>query len=313
VLNELLQGLGNEAQALAAADFGGLSDLDAAELGRFRETWSQIGPDRRLAVLKKLGELAIDKIELNFDAINRLALEDPDPRARAQAIDNLWESEEPQLARTFVQALREDPADQVRAAAGLALGSFVLLAETQGLDPELQRQIEQALLESVRQDPMEAVRLAGLQSLGYSTLEEVPGLIEAAFSTGSPRAQLAALRAMARSADPRWGSQVMATLHSADRELRLEAVRAAGELGLRQAVEELVDLLEDVDDRVRAAAIWSLSQAGGAAAARALTRLRNRATGEEGQRIQDALDNLAFEDGAQDLFDLGLEDEDPAA
>ena len=310
---ELLRLLGNEAQPLESSKLTELSDLDSLHLAEFAQAWEAFGANRRHSILAALGDLANSKIELNFEAINRIVLADPDPRSRAQAIGNLWESEDPQLARLLLDRLRDDPAEDVRKAAGVALGSFVLLAETQDLDARLRLEIEQGLLGAVRSDPSLEVRDCCLESLGYSTLEEVPELIEQAYASGQGSSLRASLRAMARSADSRWAALVMPKLQDPEPDIRLEAVQATGELDMRQASDELVDLLGDVDDRIRKAAIWSLSQVGGSVATAALEQLQESSSESEAELIQDALDNLAFEDEARDLFILDFNDEDSAA
>ena len=309
----LLELLGNEAYPLEPASLTALSDLDAVRLAQFRSAWEGFGTKRRHAILLKLGELANSKIELSFEAVNRFALQDSDPPSRAQAIGNLWESEDPQLARQLLDVLRADQVAEVRKAAADALGSFVLLAETEDLAEQLRLEIERGLLKAVRSDPSKEVREGSLQSLGFSTREEVPELIEMAFSSGEGSSLRAALRAMSRSADSHWAPLVIAKLQDPEPGTRFEAVQAAGELDIREASEELVDLLEDVDDRIRKAAIWSLSQVGGSIAIAALEQLQESASESEAQLIQDALDNLEFEDGARELFRLNFDDEDSAA
>jgi len=310
---ELLKLLGNEVQPTESSKLAELSDLDSLRLAEFRQAWDGFTPTRRQSILVALGDLANSKIELTFEAINRMALADPDPRSRALAIGNLWESDDPQLARQLLQLLQTDPAQEVRRAAAVALGPFVLLAETQDLEERLRLKIEQGLLGGVRGDPSQEVRDSCLESLGYSTREEVPELIELAYASGQVSSLRAALRAMARSADSHWADLVMPKLQNPVPDIRLEAVQAAGELDMRQASDELVDLLEDVDDRIRKAAIWSLSQVGGPLASGTLERLQETASETEAELIQDALENLAFEDEARDLFTLDFNDEDPLA
>jgi HEAT repeat protein len=309
----LLELLGNEAYPLEPASLTELSDLDAVRLAQFHSAWERFGAKRRHSILLQLGELANSKIELSFEAINRFALQDSDPPSRAQAIGNLWESEDPQLARQLLDMLRADQAAEVRKAAAGALGSFVLLAETEDLAEQLRLEIEQGLLNAVRSDPSSEVREGCLQALGFSTREEVPELIEQAYSSGEGSSLRAALRAMSRSADSRWAALVMAKLQDPEPDTRFVAVQAAGELDIREASEELVDLLEDVDDRIRRAAIWSLSQVGGSIATATLEQLQESASDSEAQLIQDAIDNLEFEDGARDIFRLNFDDEDSAA
>ena len=310
---ELLKLLGSEDQPLVTSRLAELSDLDVARLERFSAAWASFSADRRHSILKQLGQMADSQIELSFEAINRMALDDPDPRSRAQAIANLWESEDPRLARPLLGLLEADPEIGVRVAAARALGLFVLLGETEDLSADLLLDIEAGLLRAVREDKSPEVRDGCLESLGFSSREEVPALIEQAYSSSLESTLRSALQAMARSANSRWEPQVMAKLYDPAPDIRLEAVQAAGELGLRQAAPDLVDLLDDVDDRVLRAAIRSLGQVGGPLASEALAKLQNSVTGEEVELVQDALDNLAFEDGARDLFTFDLDDaEDPA-
>ncbi len=310
---ELLKLLGNEAQPLESSKLTELSDLDTLHLAELQKAWGGFGPDRRHRILLELGNLASSKIELTFEAINRMALADPDPGSRAQAIGNLWESEDPLLARQLLERLATDPAEEVRRAAAVALGSYVLLAETQDLEEQLRIEIEEGLLAAIRSDASLEVRDSCLESLGYSTREEIPDLIEKAYASGRGSSLRAALRAMARSADSRWADLVMPKLNDPEPDIRLEAVQAAGELDLRQVSDELVDLLDDVDERIRKAAIWSLSQVGGSVASAALEQLKENASNSEAELIQDALDNLAFEDEARELLTLDFGDEDSAA
>lgn len=280
-----------------------LSDLDAEHLERLRQRWPDLGPEVRQSLLEELGLLADAQIELSFEAINRMALSDPDPIVRTQAIENLWECEDPSLASPLLSAVRRDPDPQVREAAAKALGAFVFLCETQNLPGDLQRAIEAGLLAATRTDSNLAVRERSLESLGFSSHAEVPGLIEAAYESEDDARLATALRAMARSANRQWIPNVLSKLHHPDPVVRAEAVRAAGELEARQAAPELIDLLDDASDGVRQAAIWSLGQLGGNAASEALGQLVDTTTDDaESALLHDALDNMVFVEGTRDML-----------
>jgi len=193
----------------------------------------------------------------------------------------------------------------------IALREFVLLGEAEQLEPVSRRQLEDALLYAHASDESPTVRRSSLKSLGYSSREEVVPLIQAAFDSGEEELVSAALLAMARSANNRWKPHVFSQLQSPSRTLREDAVRAAGELELRKAVTELIELLEDVEPRVRQAAIWSLSQLGGDEAREALIALlEDRIDDLELELIEDALGNLAFVDGTIDFSLLDLDEND---
>jgi HEAT repeat protein len=103
----------------------------------------------------------------------------------------------------------------------------------------------------------------------------------------------------------------MEYIGSPDYEIQYEAVRAAGELELTSAIDNLVGMLEEdeVDPDIRLAAIWSLSQIGGDAARDTLSALlESSEDDEEIELIESALDNM---DTGGDRQNLKLLDFDP--
>ena len=307
---DLLHSLTNDTKQVDLVRLATLSDLDTGRLERFAGAWENLSPDRRQALLEELGTVADAQIELTFEAINRFALEDPEPTVRQQAIKNLWESEDPRLARRFLLRLNDDPSPAVRGAAGKALGAFVFVAETAEFDPGIQLEMEEALLLAARNDSNGEVRDLCLRSLGFSSRPEVPELIEGAYASQTEPRIAASLRAMARSADPEWGECVITRLHDGSPTIRLEAARAAGEIDLAEGVSDLIELLEDVDEPVRRAAMWSLGQIGGPTATEALQSLAAKELDQrEQETLQDAIDNLVFVEDALDPF--GFDQDDP--
>lgn len=312
---QLLADLADASQGLPEDRLPLLSDIDMSQVARLAEAWKVIPPERRQALIQRLGKLADENFELTFERVNRFALNDTDELVRRTAIRNLWECEDPSLAQPLLAALHEDPAPSVRAAAAAALGQFVYLGEVDELDSLLLAKIENALLKSASQDPDEAVRLRSLESLGYSSRGEVPDLIEEAFASGDEPRVHSALKAMGRSANNMWQEQVISQLHNAAPNLRAESVRAAGELELQAAAQDLIDLAEDVDRDVRRAAIWSLAQLGGVRAGETLARLLESAEDpDDAALLEDAIDYQAFVDGTRDIALIDFDaDEDPSA
>jgi hypothetical protein len=92
--------------------------------------------------------------------------------------------------------------------------------------------------------------------------------------------------------------------------VQIEAVRAAGQLELGSAREELLKILEDfadLDVDLKAALVWSLSQIGGDGVQEALDQLYDETEDDdEAEYIEAALDNLQFTDSGGDLTMMGL-------
>ena len=115
---------------------------------------------------------------------------------------------------------------------------------------------------------------------------------------------------MGRSNDEHWSESVIRMMLSEDRNVRLEAVRAAGELSLQAARLPLLQMLdEEEDSAVLSAIIWSLSQVGGEDVRTYLENLLDKADDDdELDFIEDALANLSF---TEDLAQFNLFAVDP--
>ncbi|HLE15742.1 MAG TPA: HEAT repeat domain-containing protein [Anaerolineales bacterium] len=311
--DEVLAALLNGDTPLKARFLYRLSDLDPEELALLKAGWPRLPGWRRRALLEDLDELGSADDLLSFEGIGRHAVTDEDALVRLLGVHLLWEFDAHDLIPLFLELLRSDAEADVRAAAATALSQFVYLGEIDRLPPEKLGQIEDTLLASITRDSSHQVRLRALESIGYSSRDEVPPLIERTFSAGDQEGMASALTAMGRSMDERWEQDVVEMLEHQAAMVRAEAARAAGEMELSEAVARLVNMTRDSDEDVRYAAIWSLSQIGGDRARQALENLLRRAeVDEEAGYIESALDNLAFNDGLEafSLFNIAEGDED---
>jgi HEAT repeat protein len=266
--------------------------------------------------MEDVEELGEKDYLLSFEALARLAVHDSDPRVRLLAVRTLWEYEHKDLISLFLDLLEADRDEEVQAGAASALGRFVYAGELEEIPSETLHEIEDRLLRVTQDASSVLIRRRALESLGFSSREEVAGLIESAYTSGSKDWMVSALLAMGRSANERWEPQVLAMLESSQTAIRSEAVRAAGELEISESVPRLLELLDDPEDSVRFASIWSLSQIGGEGVGEALQQLfETTEDEEEAEYIETALENLAFTEGAPPLrlLDLpkgGVEEDD---
>jgi hypothetical protein len=280
-----------------------LSDLDSDQMAMVSQKWDLFETKKRRSLIKELGRLADENIELTYEVINKFALNDHDPVVRQTAICNLWESDDISLIHSFIKALETDPSESVRASAASALGPFVFIAETEDIPLSLKLDLEDALLRAINVEKNELIHCSCLESLGFSSRKEVEAYILDAYASPLENMKKSSLLAMGRSANKKWQEYVISELNNPVPELRFVAAKAAGELEVREALLDLIDLLEDVNRDVKHAAIWSISQIGGSAANEALISLFELSDEEEEtQLIQDALDNLAFVNGTRDLL-----------
>ena len=288
-----------------------LSDLAQAELAELEKTWTEVPDWRRQALMEDIEELGGNDLILSFEGISRFAIQDPDPKVRSLAIRALWDYETDDLIPALIRFLESDGATEVRAAAATALGRFVYMGEIDELPTDTLRQVEDHLLQAVKGSDATDVRRRALESLGYSSREEVPPLIESAFYSGNNDWIMSALFAMGRSANEEWEPQILEMLESDSVELRTEAARAAGELEDRNTVPRLVELLNDEEPEARTSAIWALSQIGGEGVRDILEQMfEDTEDEEEADFIESALDNLAFTEDMELFSLLDVEDEE---
>ena len=290
------------------------SDIEPGNLKLLLKTWPQVSLTRQRALLEDLKELAEDNTLLCFDDLARALLKDPDPQVRVLALHLLWECGDTRLVPTFIEILNKDSDFNVRAAAATALGMFVYLGEFEEIPPHIQRKVEDNLLAVLRSSDQSAehslslVRRRALEALGSSSRPEVTGLIEAAYGGEEADWKVSALFAMGRSGDEGWGKQVLSNLRNQNEAIRMEAIHAAGDLGLASARPVLLDMLADEEDvETQHEIIWELTKIGGEDVRERLEELLALAEDdEEAGFIEEALENLAFTEEVSgfDLFDI---------
>lgn len=202
-------------------------------------------------------------------------LDDPDAQVRAEAVACLWHTSDSLWADELLDKAQHDPDLDVRTRALSTLGHYLvegeleLYNEADEEDASLTERDLQRItnfLFATAQNETNSVdeRRYAIESLAFLDDPEVDALIEWAFTRTDTRYRVSALFAMGRSGNLRWSDEVLAEMHSANREVQYEAVRAAGELGLHEATDDLIRLVRGrgVDKALRLRAIYSLGEAG---------------------------------------------------
>jgi HEAT repeat protein len=276
--------------------FGNLSREEVAE---FRDAWEEVAPARRLSVLSELTDLAEDNVELNFDAVFKVGLEDEDAEVRAAALQGLFEYEGADLVPRLAEMLREDPNSEVRVQSAVALGRYALAAEFDRLSEADARTVRDALTESVEDlEEDEFVRARAIEALGAMSGEDTQNLIESVYEEGdSLPLRVGAVDAMGRSCDEVWLPIVMQEMENPAPQMRHAAAFAAGSIGDEEAVVPLALMArDDPDEEVQRAAIAALGEIGGGRARVALKNLLYEGNSDLEDDVQEALANLDFGD-----------------
>jgi HEAT repeat protein len=290
-----------EQEPLPQAEVDALSVLEGDDLARYREVWSALPAGARARLVLALRNTAEQRLRLDFNALNRVALDDEDPHVRLAGVQSAIEDRSLELLKKLLDLVESDPSVDVRVAAAEDLARFTLLAELEDLHPETTAELKQRLRDVSRDaDQAPRVRASALAALGYFSDLETAEDLAAGFSDMALRP--GAVRGMGRSADPRWTDRLMPVLGSEDPQLRMEAARALGEIEDERAVTPLVELVDDPDTDVRLAVINSLGHIGGEDAREALLYLAESAEDHIREAAEQGLEEIEAAEG--DPLDL---------
>lgn len=283
-----------------------LSMMDKADLESFRNIWPDIPDQRRRDIMRELVLIAEVNFEVDFDPVFLIGLGDPDAQVRASAINGLWEHEEPALIDPLVHLLRTDQEVIVRAAAASALGQFINLRELEYLNHYEVLLAEEALLETIRHPSEDVeVRRRAVEAISFSSESDVTQIIENAYYDSNEKMRVSAVFAMGRSADRQWQPRVIQELDNPNTEIRFEAARACGELEATEAVDKLINMIEeDPDLQVQEVAIWALGHIGGDRARVVLETYLDSDNEVLAIAADEALYELNLFSGTFDLFDF---------
>ncbi len=296
-LEHYLEELRDLDRPLAASKLANFSDLSPEEAQAFDRGWLDINVKRRRQIVARLADLLEDNIELDFDAVLRLCLADPDSVVRARAAEGLGASDDRHLIEPLTGLLLEDEDQEVRAAAAGVLGKFAMLAELGKLLEGDAARVEEALLTAFNREGEHLdVRCRVLEAISPLGKPQVEEMIRQAYRSDCLEFQVSAVYAMGRNCNPGWLPVLLKELRSPDAQLRYEAVRACAELEVEEAVPHLVELTRDGDAEVQMSAIEALGAIGSEEAKGVLKECLESESDSVREAAQDALDDMGFWD-----------------
>ncbi len=255
----------------------------------------------------------------------RSLLDDPDAQVRAEAIACLWNDPDPRWIDLLMRKAIGDSHADVRTHAISALGRYVFEGDAAAFEdwdgyeisitPEDYARVTDFLFR-IAQDPEEAIepRRYAIEALAFRAEDaDVLDLIEWAYHHTDRRLKVSALFSMARNGDPRWTEYILKELRSRDTEIQYEAVHAAGELGLEEATDTLIDMVRSKNVRkpLRLLAIYALGEIGAESAYPVLDRLTHSRDRDVRDVAREAVEEWLAVNAAEDMVDDALADEEP--
>lgn len=289
-----------------------LSDINQEDLAALSQIWEDIHLERRRGLIEDLEQLTDTNTLLSFEPIFRMAIRDQDEQVRFFAIRAIEVFDTDDLIPYFLTVLKGENSVDLRAVTASVLGKYIYRGELDKIGKDQQIEIEDHLLKVLEEEEPQEVQLRALEAISYSSRTEVRDQILKAYQSDHEDWIASALFAMGRSYDHDYCDKVVDKLQHTSPKIRLEAVRACGELTIEDSVPIILDLLHDLPE-IRGAAIWALSQIGGEDVGPAIRGLLDdEITPEEEELVQQALERLDFlEDGVElTLFDLQFDDDE---
>lgn len=263
-IKDLIVEIADLQKPLVNSHLADLSQMTARDIQDFTQVWNTIDVNRRRDIIDRLVEFSAENVELNFDIIYRVCLSDTDAEVKNQAIEGLWENEDPALIRSYINLLNTDPSEKVQAAATTALGRFALMSELGAIRAQYKNLISQVLLAAINDtDKSVEIRRRALEAVATLSTQQVKDAIKKAYQSRNDKLIISAIYAMGRNCDPDWMPLLLNELSNRDAEIRYEAVSACGEMGSEDIVQHLIPLIQDDDVDVRLAAIQALGKIGG--------------------------------------------------
>ena len=310
--DEVLTALLDEDQILDPLLLYRLSDINPDSLSQLAGIWENVTVERRRALIDDLEQLTDTNNLLTFEPIFRIGLKDLDDQVRFFATRAIEIFDTDDLVPFFLSVLDEEECIDVRAVTTSVLGKYIYRGELDKISAEIKTQIEEKLLQILESDQPSQVQRRALEAISYSSRPEINKHILEAYNNVNEDWIASAVFAMGRSFDHQFSEMVFDQLQHTSPKVRLEAVRACGELLLEDAVPVILDLLDDLPE-IRGASIWALSQIGGEDAGPAIHQMLDGEVSEnEVELIQQALERLDFlEEGVNlSMFDMPFSDQE---
>lgn len=313
-LNDLIRALRTESGSVRgvvpSVIVYGLSDLTSEEQRAIEPVWDGLPAIAKHRVLRALNEASEAMFELNYRELAMLGLEDASSLVRATSIDLLWIDESAETMRKLMRLAEFDSDAAVRTRALEHLGRFILLGEYGDIAADLAEQA-QRLTYGLYQDaaaPVE-IRRRALEALANSSHPAVNDLISAAYADGNHELRVGAIFAMGRTCSTRWRDQLLDELESRDSESVYEAIRACGQIQLKEAARRIGEFTLSDDREIQMIAIWSLGEIGGRHAIEVLSSLEESTADDNDMAaaIDEAMDTAGF---SLSFASFGFESED---
>jgi|GEM_PF-499210 len=289
----------------------GFSDVAPDDLPRVKPIWQTLPASQRVAIMNRLAEVSDADFIVDYATFASLGYMDEDAMVRLASVKAGGTDDSMATMRLLFEMVKTDSSESVRTVAMQQLGEYILTAELDGNRDET-KDIEDYAIQLYRDETQSLdLRRRALEAVSNVTRPEIFDMVENAYLHTDVLMRESAVSAMGNTCDERWQDKILFELSSDSPTMCHEAIQAAGQIGIEQAVNKLSELGYSDDNQLQDAAIWSLGEIGGTEAVNALNELLAHAESESDEDlIEHVEDALQLAGALNDDIDFDLDDWD---
>lgn len=242
----------------------GLSSLNAAQVAQISTLWHKLDPDYRSILAQMLVDAQQRSYRVDYTDLAPQLLQDEHANVRQAAIEMLGFDESIEWMDKLISIVQTDPDEDVRIEAIKSLGNFILLGDIQTIPLADAQRAQTAVLSLIKQPQQAtAIRCRAIEAIANCTRDDVPDIIQQAYTSQDSDLQQSAIIAMGNSYDERWESVILDQLNNRNEDMRLAATIAAGKLSIAEAVGQLQDNFNHATEAEGIEIIGALGEIGG--------------------------------------------------
>ncbi len=282
-----------------------LADLSAERAAALETVLNDTSVEQKRAFFRALEDCSAETYMYSFGPIASIGILDDDGEVRRSSIELLSFEDDRDTGTRILNAALNDRYEPAQTAAVNQLGQYMFDLELEEKIPLPAKRLREAL-KGLLEHERKAVRLAAVQAYAYANDPAVKEKITRLLAGNDFDELRAGLIAVRHSLENDWDRSVLELLEHDEDEIRLEAVRSAGQLELKEALPALYAILENfdrVDRGLLLAAVNSIQEIGYDGSLNVLELLGEAASDMDSEVtdvIDDAIDtlNVTIEMGA---------------
>lgn len=223
-----------------------LADLSAEKAAALETVLKDTSVEQKRAFFSALENCGAENYVYSFGPIGAIGILDEDGEVRRSSIALLTFENDRDTGTRILNAALHDDYEPAQTAAVSQLGQYMIDLELDEKIPLPAKRLRETL-KSLLEHEKKAVRLAAVKAYAFGGDAAVKDKITRLLAGNDFDELRAGLIAARNSLENDWDRSVVELLEHDDEEIRMEAVRSAGQLCIEEALPEMYKILENFD------------------------------------------------------------------